>query len=121
MPAKLNFLTDENVSPSTIKLLRELGHDVLDLKELKQFGKTDAEVFELAKKQNRIIFTLDTDFKNRRQFPPDKCGGIIVSAISPSTPKRINPKLKALLISTSSRKIKNNLIIIEERRWRFLK
>ena len=90
----MRFLIDECVSPTTVQLLRQLGHDVLDIKELKRFGVKDAEIYRIACQQKRAIFTTDKGF---RAFNPTACGGIIISTIRPNTPLRYEPRLKHLL------------------------
>jgi predicted nuclease of predicted toxin-antitoxin system len=60
----LRFLADENIFPSTLQLIRSKGHDVLDIKEANFNGITDAEVIELARKEDRVLLTLDMHFTN---------------------------------------------------------
>lgn len=66
----LRFLADENIFPSSLQLIRTKGHDVLDIKEANFNGITDAEVIQLARKEDRILLTLDMHFTNIFLFPP---------------------------------------------------
>ncbi len=114
----MRFLTDECVSPTTVKLLRQLGHDVLDIKEFKRLGLKDQDIYRMACEQDRVIFTIDKGF---RKFNPANCGGIIISAIRPNTPLRYDPRLKHLLTTTHLEELAGKLILLEEKRHRIIK
>lgn len=114
----MHFLIDECVSPTTVQLLRNLGHDVLDIKDLKRFGAQDLEIYRIACQQKRVIFTTDKGF---RAFNPARCGGIIISTIRPNTPVRYEPRLKHLLTTTHPDKLTGALVLLEEKRHRLIK
>ena len=44
----LKFLTDENISPSLVRTLRNKKYDVKDIKEEKLFGTSDTEILKFA-------------------------------------------------------------------------
>lgn len=58
----MRFLADENLSPQTVKLLRELGFDAKGANEVELKGCEDQEVVEFAERENRIIITLDLGY-----------------------------------------------------------
>ena len=62
----MKFLIDEDIPVKLIGALRSLGHDVLRVER----AKSDKEIAERAKKDDRILITLDKDFSNRALFPP---------------------------------------------------
>ncbi len=47
----IKILTDENISPKVVKCLRDLGHDVLDIKEKQWYGRNDEEIINTAFQQ----------------------------------------------------------------------
>ncbi|MEM2613840.1 MAG: DUF5615 family PIN-like protein [Nitrososphaerota archaeon] len=55
------FLSDESFFIRIVQALREKGFDIVSTLEI-SFGLTDKEVINLAKRQERIIITLDADF-----------------------------------------------------------
>lgn len=114
----MRFLTDECISPTTVRLLRQLGHDVLDIKELKRFGLNDSDIYRIAREHQRVIFTTDHGF---RAFDPAACGGIIISTVRPNTPVRYEPRLKHLLTTTPLEDLTGRLVLLEERQHRVLK
>lgn len=56
------LLTDENIHPELVALLRDYGHDVLDVKETGLIGSTDADLMRRSVAERRVIVTHDGDF-----------------------------------------------------------
>ena len=65
----MKILTDETVSNSTIQFLRNLGNDVLDVREVGLGGKPDEDVAAFAQAEQRIIVTHDKDFGDLLRRP----------------------------------------------------
>ena len=57
----MNFLVDEGVDAPIVYALREEGHDVLYIAELDP-GIDDEVILEQARREERILVTLDKDF-----------------------------------------------------------
>jgi predicted nuclease of predicted toxin-antitoxin system len=56
------FITDENVHPDVVGALRRNGCDVLDVKESGFVGASDLVILRIAREENRIVLTHDSDF-----------------------------------------------------------
>ncbi|HSK76260.1 MAG TPA: DUF5615 family PIN-like protein [Thermoanaerobaculia bacterium] len=56
------FLTDENIHPEVVKLLRERGNDLLDVKESGLVGSSDLAILRKAYAEHRVVLTHDSDF-----------------------------------------------------------
>jgi predicted nuclease of predicted toxin-antitoxin system len=56
------FLTDENIHPLVVALLRSHGIDVWDVKEQHQQGTNDSDLLRFVHSQGRIVLTHDSDF-----------------------------------------------------------
>lgn len=72
------LLADANVFVPMISGLRQMGHDVLDLKEQGLENLPDPEVFHLAQTNKRILITMDKDFSSILNYPPGSHEGIII-------------------------------------------
>ncbi|MFN7115192.1 MAG: DUF5615 family PIN-like protein [Saprospiraceae bacterium] len=57
----MNFIADEGVDGSLVKLLRQAEHDVFYFAENERSTDDDL-ILELANKENRILLTRDKDF-----------------------------------------------------------
>ena len=69
----IRLLADENVSPRVVTYLRNRGIDILDVKEMKWYGREDAELLETAYKENRFILTHDSDFGTLAIYEGKRC------------------------------------------------
>ncbi len=78
----LRWLTDENVPRQIIRLLRERGFDVADIRERGLEGSKDPQVIELARRENRVLVTTDKDFSNIILYPPNTHRGSVVLRMS---------------------------------------
>ena len=72
------FIADANVFVPMVDGLRDMGHDVFDVKEKGLENLSDPEIFRLAQKERRILVTMDKDFSNILLYPPGEHQGIIV-------------------------------------------
>ncbi len=108
----MKFIADENLFEPIIEYLRELGYDVLSIREAGFSGISDEEVYQLACKEKRIIITMDKDFSRMFNFPPQKCGGIIVIKIYKRTVDETLELFKQYFNVIRQREIKGNLVII---------
>lgn len=74
----MRMFANENLFEPIIDYIRNLGNDVLSVRDAGLSGIFDDEVYQRACKEKRIIITMDKDFSRLFRFQPDKCGGIIV-------------------------------------------
>ena len=75
---RMRFLANENIAPTAIRHLRELGHDVLSVKESMR-GMGDGAVLACAVAESRILVTFDKDFGELafRAHLPATCGVVL--------------------------------------------
>ena len=62
----MRILIDENIPFMTAQALRDLGHDVLDIRGTSDQGMADKSLWELAQGQERLLVTTDKGFAQRR-------------------------------------------------------
>src|SRR5262245_23785425 len=73
---------DANVPSGIVSYMREVLHwDVLFVMEHPDLRRArDAEHFRLARQLRRTLVTLDRDYLNDQEFPPDNTAGVLVLA-----------------------------------------
>jgi predicted nuclease of predicted toxin-antitoxin system len=116
MPS-LKFLLDADMPRSSAKLIRSLGYDVEDVRDIGLRGAKDEEIIKYALKTNRIIVTRNVGFGSTLRHPKHP-GAIIIRLPYNFTPKEINGKLKNFLTSVNENEIKNPVIIVGITRYR---
>jgi predicted nuclease of predicted toxin-antitoxin system len=115
----MRFLTDENIYPPMVAVLRELGHDVFDIKEQQLFGIDDDQVIKMAHEQNRILITLDKGFSNILLYQPGTHPGIIVLRVWRLTITKATDILRHFIEGISEVRLAGKLAIVEPSRVRF--
>jgi len=66
---------DENLSRHLKSLLSREGHEATTAHEEGLHGRSDVEIGGAAKREQRVLFTLDLDFGDLRKFPPGAHSG----------------------------------------------
>ncbi len=74
----MKFKLDENLDPRAAAILRGAGHDTLTVADQHLQGAADANVFEVCQRERRCLVTLDLDFSNLLDFPPETSAGIVI-------------------------------------------
>jgi predicted nuclease of predicted toxin-antitoxin system len=74
----MRFLVDANLPRSTALVLRRLGHDVEDVRDVLPGGAEDETVASHAQRRGRALVTRDFDFADIRNYPPAEYAGLVV-------------------------------------------
>ncbi len=62
----MRILVDENIPAVTVRELRKMEHDVLDIRGSERQGADDDELWTLAQAEKRVFVTTDKGFANHR-------------------------------------------------------
>lgn len=82
---------DENLSRRLKEPLVAFGHDVQTVLEEGLCGRSDVEVGAAAKREGRLLLTLDVEYADLRKYPPGDHPGVILFrpiSMGPSTVNR---------------------------------
>jgi predicted nuclease of predicted toxin-antitoxin system len=90
----VKILLDENIPKTTLAALVGAGHDVLDIRGGKREGMSDAQLWQLAQTEGRLLVTTDKWFVQHRA--EDHCGVLIVLLNHPNRSK-INDRVLGAL------------------------
>lgn len=94
----MHFLLDANIPRSAAALLRSLGHQVQDVRDVLPNGAQDATVAEKARSERLVLVSRDFDFADIRNYPPENYNGIIVLELPDDAPAaQINNALDKFL------------------------
>lgn len=65
----MKIMVDENIPRMMVHCLRELGHEVTDLRGTQNEGEEDEVLWETAQKEERLLITTDKGFTIHRDMP----------------------------------------------------
>ena len=73
---------DENIPLISVKQLREMGHDVLDIRSTADEGLSDELLWDKAQREQRLLITTDRGFSHHRDR--DHFGILVISLRMPN-------------------------------------
>ncbi|MBI2831254.1 MAG: DUF5615 family PIN-like protein [Chloroflexi bacterium] len=119
----MRFLVDEDLPRSTNILLREHGHEAIDVRDIGLRGVSDSDVAAYAQQHGLCLLSGDIGFSNIRNYPPAEYNGLVVLRLpAKATSSTILTLLKGFLSQTEiTCQIKGKLAIVEPGRVRIRK
>lgn len=110
----MKFVTDENIHKATVAFLRQLGHHILDIKEMWLFDLADPDILGLARREDRILLPLDKGLGDIRMFLAGTCPAIVILRLKPVTIEKINAALDWSLKGVTLADVRAALVIVGE-------
>jgi predicted nuclease of predicted toxin-antitoxin system len=74
----MRFLVDASLPRAAATLLRQLGHDAVDVRDIGMRSATDDVIAAHARTNQQALATRDFDFADIRNYPPADYAGIVV-------------------------------------------
>jgi predicted nuclease of predicted toxin-antitoxin system len=109
---------DENLSRHLKPALTDLHHDVMTAADEDLLGKNDLEISAAAKREERILLTLDLVFADLRKHPPGHHPGIVLFRPSAYGPLTVNRFVVEFVRSTDLSDLAGCLVVVEPTRVR---
>src|SRR3979409_1054429 len=109
---------DQTLSIHLREVLAALDHDVDTVFDEGLTGVDDVAVLKAASSQDRILFTLDTDFLNLKAYPPGSHSGIVVFRPPRQGALTLGRFVKAFVLSSDLRRHHRLTTIVEPTRIR---
>ena len=117
----MRFLVDASMPLSAALLLRQLNHDVEDVRDIGMRSAADDLIAAHAKRNQQVLLTRDFDFADIRNYPPADYAGIMVLQMpDDATAVQVVALLEKFVRQENwLGKIKGRLAIVELWRVRF--
>ncbi len=63
----MRILADENIPMMTVQALREMGHEILDIRGTVDEGVADKALWEISQREGQLLITTDKGFTEHRE------------------------------------------------------
>ncbi len=114
----MNFKIDENLPVEFAEMLRQTGFEADTVEDEGLTGADDEIVAERCRVERRILVSLDLDFANVREFPPEDHDGLIVLRARQQDKISLLLMFRRVLMALSEHSPSGQLWIVEADRIR---
>ena len=112
----MRFITDVNLGRSIEIWLKENGHDVLAIRDVNP-RLPDTEILNIAKKEERIVITLDKDFGELVYRSSQSHTGVILLRLENES-KAEKVRVLAIILKNYSKDVPNRFCVYQNDRFR---
>jgi predicted nuclease of predicted toxin-antitoxin system len=106
------------VSMTTVRAVRERGHDAVHLREQALQKLPDDEILRKAVNESRIILTFDLDFGDLIAASGGRTPSTILFRMRNQTPVAVTPRLLEVIETCEEALASGALIVVEDHRYR---
>lgn len=117
----MRFLADMGVSRRVVDWLRHQGHDAAHLRDEGLQRLADAQIFEKAVVEQRVLLTFDLDFGEIVASTQGQIVSVIVFRLRDTRPDRVIARLARVLSESKHALEIGALVVVEETRHRVRK
>ncbi|MBD3341418.1 MAG: hypothetical protein GF353_20095 [Candidatus Lokiarchaeota archaeon] len=107
----MKILVDENIPNMSVQKLRELGHNVKDVRGTEDEGITDEYLWDMVQNESRLLISTDKGFTQYRDN--FHCGILIVLLKNPNKDK-IHQRVINAINQFSENEWKNLLVVVRD-------
>ena len=108
----MKLFADQDVYVATIRLLRDLGHDLVLAADFGLSRTADADVLRVAHQQGRVFVTRDRDF-GALVFVHGEGPGVIYLRMQPSTQDAVHAELARVLTAYTQEELGKSFVVID--------
>ena len=117
----MRFLADAGISPRTVEFLREIGHDVVHVRDLSMQRAGDEVVADRARVESRVVLTFDLDFGEVLAVGILDRPSVVIFRLADERPESVNAHLEPVLAERVVELESGALILVEDGRYRVRK
>ena len=114
----MKILIDADCPRSIGKVLKDSGHKVIDIRDIKA-NSSDQEIYELIKRKSFIFITRHTDFGNILRYPATSNCGIILLRTYLLSVSEITTIIKDFFSRVTEKQLLGGIAVIQKGRCRF--
>lgn len=112
------LLLDENLSPATVRFLKEELHlEVQGVREVELAGATDEELYAFAAREGYLLMTYNADFARAYRWGKE-LRGLILLRVHPQTLEHLHPVLRTFFSRVDLARLEGAISVVETTRYR---
>ncbi len=106
---------DENLPQDLVSELAAAGHDAESVLMERMTGASDSELLETARREGRVVLTLDKGIANVNRFPPLAFAGIVLFRPNSMGRGEVLKFVRRRLPAVPGMKLEARLVIVTDR------
>jgi predicted nuclease of predicted toxin-antitoxin system len=114
----MRFLADAGISPKTVEFLKQLGHDIVHVRELGMERADDREIIDRARSDRRVVLTFDLDFGEILALGVHDRPSVVLFRLEDETADSVNRLIAPVLRDQREALESGALILVEGTRYR---
>ena len=118
---ELKFIADIHISPLTVNELKKNGYDIIRVTDKLPATSSDAEIIQLAYREQAVIITQDLDFSALIAQSGLNWPSVISLRVANAKPDKITWILNAVLPQIKTELAEGAIISIDEKEYRIRK
>ncbi len=107
----MKIFVDENIPTITVKILGDLGHEILDIRGTDEEGMLDEEIWEKIQKEQRMIITTDkgfTQYRNNHHY------GILIIRLKQPNSQKIHERVMKVINQFPDTEWERLLVVVRD-------
>lgn len=110
----MRFLADMGISPQSVSMLRDLGHDAVHLQDQGLGKMEDPDILDKARREGRVVLAHDLDFGELMAASKASLPSVIIFRLHNMQPQKVNRYLEQVIAQHSDRLEKGAIISVTE-------
>jgi len=107
----MRIFVDENIPLITVNELRSKGFDVTDIRGTLEQGISDAELWQRAQNEKRLLITTDKGFSNHRE---ENHHGILIIRLKQPTRLKIHQRVMQAILKYSEEQWPGLMVVMRD-------
>ena len=107
----MKIFVDENIPSVTVQALREMGHDVSDIRGTEREGMSDDALWVMIQREGRLLITTDKGFTQHRE---ESHHGILIVRLRQPNRRKIHQRVMQGITQFSEEERSGLLLVMRD-------
>lgn len=105
----MKIFADENIPNLTVRTLRQMGHDVADIRYTPAQGMEDENIWRMVREEKRLLITTDKGFS---QYRDESHSGILIVRLKQPNRLKIHQRILQAIAARPSEKEWHGIMVV---------